>query len=241
MTTHRTTRRAILAGATTLPIAAIANAMHTSPAEALPAASPISDPVFAAIEKHRRLEARYRAVVHELGKLEEGLPKEFTRAPHVALYPELDSKATSEKFADGGVVIRLEKGVPTGKMCFANSHAQINEAARDIPKEHRAAWLADRHAALKADERALREAQKASGLARLQKRFSTAGNAAYKAGEALIGMRPATIAGTLALVAYAIECRDDLMPDGDDPYILLNSVAMALSSHVPDEIARAIG
>ncbi len=154
--------------------------MHTSPAEALPAASPISDPVFAAIEKHRRLEARYRAGVYELGELEEGLPKEITRAPHVALYPELDSKATSEKFADGGVVIRLEKGVPTGKMCFANSHAQINEAARDMPKEHRAAWLADRHAALKADERALREAQKAAGLARLQKRFSTAGNAANR-------------------------------------------------------------
>ena len=238
--TIRTTRRAILAGAAAVPIAALGVAPTSAEALEL-AASPISDPVFAAIEKHRRLEARYRAVVHELGKLEEGLPKEITRAPHVALYPELDSKATSEKFADGGIVIRLEKGVPTGKMVFANSHAQINEAARDIPKEHRAAWLADRHAALKADERALREAKKAAGLAKLQKRFSTAGNAAYKAGEALIGMRPATIAGTLALVAYAIECRDDLMPDGDDPYILLNSVAMALSSHVPDEIARAIG
>jgi len=238
--TTRPTRRAILAGAAAVPIAALASVAPSS-AEALePAASPISDPVFAAIEKHRRLEARYRAVVNELGELEEGLPKEITRAPHVALYPELDSKATSEKFADGGVVIRLEKGVPTGKMHFANSHAQINEAARDIPKEHRAVWLADRHAALKADKRALREAQKASGLASLQKRFSTAGNAAYKAGEALIGMRPATITGTLALVAYAIECRDDLMPDDNDPYTLLDSIAWALASHVPDEIARSI-
>ena len=49
--TTRTTRRGILAGAAALPIAAIADAMHTSPAEALPAASPISDPVFAAIEQ----------------------------------------------------------------------------------------------------------------------------------------------------------------------------------------------
>ncbi|MGD0332442.1 MAG: hypothetical protein ABSA90_04205 [Xanthobacteraceae bacterium] len=243
MTTRptRPTRRAILAGAAAVPIAALASVAPSS-AEALePAASPISDPVFAAIEKHRRLEARYRAAVNELGELEEGLPKEITRAPHVALYPELDSKATCEKVADGGIVIQLKKGVPTGKMHWAKSHAEVNENAREIPKEHRAAWLADRHAALKADERALREAQKAAGLARLQKRFSTAGNAAYAAGQALIAMRPATIAGTVALVAYAIECGDDLMPDGDDHWALLDSVAMALSSHVPDEIARSIG
>jgi hypothetical protein len=52
-------------------------------------------------------------------------------------------------------------------------------------------------------------------------------------------MRPATITGTLALVAYAIECRDDLMPDDEDHYTLLDSIAWALASHVPDEIARS--
>jgi hypothetical protein len=238
--TTRPTRRAILAGAAAVPIAALASVAPSS-AEALePAASPISDPVFAAIEKHRRLNARYLAVLDELNELEEALPDEIKRRPRAALYRGLDGKVTRIEQPDC-TLLRLERGLPTGKMCFANSHAQINEAARDIPKEHRAVWLADRHAALKADKRALREAQKASGLASLQKRFSTAGNAAYKAGEALIGMRPPTIAGTLALVAYAIECRDDLMPDDDDPYILLDSVAMALSSHVPGEIARSIG
>ena len=49
--TTRPTRRAILAGAAAVPIAALASVAPSS-AEALePAASPISDPVFAAIEQ----------------------------------------------------------------------------------------------------------------------------------------------------------------------------------------------
>ena len=240
MTTHHTTRRAMLAGVAAVPIAAFASAAPAPAAEGSTRAPPISDPVFAAIEKHRRLEARFAAVVNELDELEQKLPKEITRDPNVALYPALDSKATSEKFADGGIVIRLEKGVPTGKMRCAKSHAEVTEAARDIPKEHRAAWLADRHAALTADERALRKARKAAGLARLQNHWRITGNAAYEAGQSLIAMRPATIAGTLELVAYAIGCRDDLMPDDEDHYTLLDSIAWALASHVPDEIARSI-
>ena len=237
---HQTTRRAMLAGAAAVPIAALASAAPAaSPVEAR--ASRISDPVFAAIEKHRQLHARFAAVVSELDELEHGLPKEITRDPRVALCPELDGKATSEKFADGVVVIRLEAGTPTGNMRWAKSHAEVTEAAREIPEEHRAAWLADRHAALKADERAIREARKAAGLTRLQRRWQTVGNAAYKAGQALIAMRPTTIAGTLALVAYAIEAGDDLTHDAEDHYALLNSVAWALGSHVPDEIARSMG
>lgn len=235
-----TTRRAILAGATAMPIAALASAVPAAPpAEAR--ASPISDAIFAAIKNHRRLEARFATVVRELDELEHSLPKEITRDPRVALCPELDSEATCEKFADGGVVIRLEAGTPTGKMRWAKSHVEVTEAARDIPAEHRAAWLADRHAALKADERALREGRKAAGLTRLQNRWRTTGNAAYDAAQALIAMRPATIAGTVALVAYAIECGDDLMADAEDHYVLLDSVKWALGSHVPDEIARSMG
>jgi hypothetical protein len=247
MTTHHTTRRAMLAGAAAMPIAALASAspapaveVTTLPTEPIAAsaapASPINDPIFAAIKKHQRLHARHLAVLRELDELEERLPEEVTRDPRVALYPQLDPKATSEKFADH-VIIRLENGTPTGKMHWAKSHAEVNDAARDIPKEHRAAWLADRHAALKADERTIREARKAAGLTRLQNRWRVTGNAAYEAGQALIAMRPATIAGTLALVAYASGCRDDLMPDDNDPYTLLDSIAWALASHVPDEIA----
>ncbi len=240
MTTHRTTRRAMLAGAASVPIAALASAASAAPAaEASTRASPISDPVFAAIKKHRRLHARFAAVVSELGELEEKLPKEITRRPRAALYPQLDFKAARIEQPDC-TLIRLTRGLPTGKMHFVNSHAAINDAARDIPKEHRAAWLADRHAALKADERALRKAQKAAGLTRLERRWTIDGNAADEAGQALIAMRPATIAGALALVAYAIEAGDDLMQDAQDHYALLDSVSWALASHVPDEIARSI-
>ena len=201
----------------------------------------MSDPVFAAIKNHRRLEARFAAVVGELDELEHGLPKEITRRPRAALYPRREGTATVIERTDDYVIVRSDVGPPTGEMNWAKSHAEVNDAARDIPKEHRAAWLADRHAALKADERALREARKAAGLTRLQNRWRVTGNAAYEAGQALIAMRPATIAGTVALIAYAVECRDDLLPDGNDPYTLLNSVAWALGSHVPDEIARSIG
>ena len=49
----------------------------------------------------------------------------------------------------------------------------------------------------------------------------------------MIAMRPATIAGALALVAYAIEAGDDLMQDAQDHYVLLDLVSSALASHVP--------
>lgn len=248
MTTHHATRRAMLAGVAAVPLAVVASAAPAATAaEALPteiagaAATPISDdPIFVAIEKHRRLEARFAAVVGELDELEQRLPKEVTRKPRVALYPKLDCKATCERFADH-TLLRIEKGAPTEEMHWATRHAEVNDNALEIPKEHRAAWLADRHAALKADERALREARKAAGLTRLEKRWRTAINAADQAAQALIAMRPATIAGTLALVAHAIEYRDALIRDEDDHYILLDSVAWALGSQVPDEIARSIG
>jgi hypothetical protein len=51
---------------------------------------------------------------------------------------------------------------------------------------------------------------------------------------------PTTLTGTLALIAYAIKHGDDLVLDGDDPYILLAAIADVLSTRVPDEIARAV-
>jgi len=250
MSSENLSRRAILAGVAAVTVATPGALALASPSATPPSASPLTapaisdDPIFAAIDDHRQLNARYLTTLRELDELEERLPEEITRDPHVALYPELDGKAEITERSADHIIIRHETGSPTGKMHWAKSHAEITAAAQNIPGEHRAAWLADRHAALKADERATRKARKAAGLTRLQNRSRVSGNAAYEAGQALIAMRPATIAGTLALVAYAIESRErdesGFMCDEDDPYILLNSVAQALASQVPDEIARSI-
>ena len=118
MTTHRTTRRAMLAGAASVPIAALASAASAAPAaEASTRASPISDPVFAAIKKHRRFTRGSRPLVSELGELEEKLPKEITRRPRAALYPELDFKATRIEQFPTALVIRLKRGAD-GKNAF---------------------------------------------------------------------------------------------------------------------------
>lgn len=106
-------------------------------------------------------------------------------------------------------------------------------------KKHRR--LHAQHAAALSAANRDRAARKATGLTRLQKRERAACEAVCKASRALIATQPATIAGTLALVAYATECRDDLLVDGDESYYtLLDSVTWALGSQVPGEIARSI-
>jgi len=59
MTAHHTTRRAILAGAAAAPIAAIPGTASAS------SVLPAIDPIFAAIESHRRAFAEYGRVLRE--------------------------------------------------------------------------------------------------------------------------------------------------------------------------------
>jgi hypothetical protein len=144
---------ASLASATAVvePIAARA-------ADAIKAAT--ADPIFAAIKEHRRLHARWRDALHECEELERRLPEEIMAGPRVALFPKLDYTSTIEKVADRIVLHHLKAGTPTGEMYTAGWHADITRNATAIPKEHRAAWLADRHAALSAANRSYRAARK---------------------------------------------------------------------------------
>ena len=106
----------MLAGVASVPIAALASAAPAAPAaEASTRASPISDPVFAAIKKHRRLDARFAAVVGELDELEHGLPKEITRRPRAALYPRRDGTATGSREPMTMSFVRSDVGLPTGE------------------------------------------------------------------------------------------------------------------------------
>lgn len=233
-------RRSLVISAAALPLAAMPIAAAL-PALAIPSPLP-ADPIFAAIKKHRRLYSRLEAAGDELEEAENNLPDYAKKTPRISLYPKGGpSKTELVEETDELMVIRTVRGPPTGEMYWATSREDIQRSASEIPKEHRTAWLADRHAAFTAQERAKRAAEKSAGLTRAQKRFNTADYAVQDAGQALMATRPTTLAGTLALIATVIKYRDDLMDDddGDAPYTLLRSIADVLSSRVPDEIAQA--
>ena len=226
-----TSRRAVLAG-----FAVAAPAMVLAlPTPAFPKAdSPPPDPIFALIEKHRRLQADAIALNAALVELEETLPDDVMREPRVATNPQRDGKATVIKRTDDYIVIRHEFFGLTGKLHYVNSLTQLFQSVRDIPEDHHDAWLADREAAFKRDRRALRRRQRKAGLPQLRDRSAAARDEAYLAGQELLSTPPTTLAGVIALLRYCVECHettDDVVgPDGDDPYRLLASIDTALQS-----------
>jgi len=225
--TTTTTRRAILAGAACLPALAV-------PAFA-EVVIPTSDPVLAAIERHRRLNKEYCALNREQDELYGRLPDDAGRQPRVAVYPKRDGKAVMVEESDDHLVIRHDHGpVLIGQYNYATTIDEIKKWATSIPKEHREAWLADRIRAFRVDQRAVAKARRKVGYTQIVKREEAAANAAFDAGQKLLATVPATIAGTIALVRYALESResgDDGLISGDDnPIILLRSVAAALDA-----------
>ena len=74
MNTTTTTRRAVLAGAATLPALAI-------PAIAM---SAVADPIFAAIDRHKTAYAEFERVVHLEGQLRDTIPAERRTRYHVS-------------------------------------------------------------------------------------------------------------------------------------------------------------
>jgi hypothetical protein len=226
--TMTTTRRSILAGAACLPALAV-------PAFA-EVAIPTSDPVLAAIERHRRLNKEYCALNREQDELYGRLPDDAGRQPRVAVYPKRDGKAVMVEESDDHLVIRHDHGpVLIGQYHYATTIDEIKRCATSIPKEHREVWLADRIRAFRIDQRAVATARRKAGYTQIVKREEVAGNAEFNAGQKLLATVPATIAGTLALVRYALEsleAGDGLILGDDNPSILLRSVAAALDAAV---------
>jgi hypothetical protein len=226
--TTTTSRRTLLAGAACLPALAV-------PAFAK-VAIPTSDPVLAAIERHRRLNKEYCALNREQDELYWRLPDDGGRQPRVAVYPKRDGKAVMVEKTDDHLVIRHDYGpVLVGQYDYATTIDEIKKWATSIPKEHREAWLADRIRAFRVDQRAVAKAQRKAGYTQMVKREEAASNAELDAGKKLLATVPATIAGTLALVRYALEsleAGDGLISGGDNPIILLRSVAAALDAAV---------
>ena len=204
------------------------------PTPAFPKAdSPPPDPIFALIEKHRRLKADAMALSDARTELEESLPHDVTRRPRVATTPERDGKATLVEETEEYVVIRHKWTGLTGDYYWCDSLEDLPRHAKALPEDHRDVWIANREAAFKRDRRALRRRQRKVGLTQIVNRSSAAIDAKYLAGQELISTAPTTLAGVAALARYCIECHEtttDVWPDGDDPYRLLASIDTALQS-----------
>jgi hypothetical protein len=235
-----TTRRNFIAGAAVgVASVAVTTALAAAPAAVaapivpepitpLPARKAKPDPIFALIEKHRRLQAEAMALSDARTELEESLPHDVTRRPRVATTPERDGKATLVERTEEYEVIRHEWTGLTGNCYWCDSLADLPRHAKSIPEEHRDVWIADREAAFKRDRRALRRRQRKAGLTQIVKRGSAAIDAEYLAGQELISTAPTTLAGVAALARYCIECHEtmaDVWPDGEDAYTLLASIA----------------
>jgi len=227
-----TTRRAVLAGAAALPALSL-------PAIAIPAQV---DPVFAAIENHRRLNAEYSALTLAHDELEGRLPEEIHNSvshPRISLYPERELTTTMTTEAGGDVnIFRAEHGATTGKFYYATTAKEIEIAAGSIPKEHRAAWIVDRRGALAREKARIRKLQISSGYQKLSRRWFSSLDAEYNAAQKLLATAPATLTGVQALISYVVASYDNetahsaVMPDGGaDAITLLKTVSKAVAAH----------
>jgi hypothetical protein len=199
------------------------------------------DPVFAAIEKHRRLNAEYSALGFARDELEGRLPEEIHNSgshPRISLYPERELTTTMTEEAGGDVnIFRAEYGATiAGKFYYATTAKEIEIAAGSIPKEHRAAWIADRRGELAREKVRIRKLQISSGYKEAKRREFAAANAEYGAAQKLLATAPATLAGVHALISYAVtsynnDAASTLIPDGADAITLLETVAKAVAAH----------
>ena len=117
--TTKTSRRAILAGAAVLPALAIPAAAFSSPAV---------DPIFAAIEKHRKIEAAFAASGKETGDCSDELCDKSNDA-YVALV-----KMTPTTLVGCAALLRhLETNERSyGADALLSNHRRARIAARDL-------------------------------------------------------------------------------------------------------------
>jgi hypothetical protein len=216
--TTNTSRRAILAGAANLP------------ALSMPAIA--ADPVFAAIENHRQAYEKWIAALEEVEKLNRPYAE---RQPRIPLYPERELISSSEN--DGETMIHKARcGGTTGKYHYATNAQEIERASREIPKEDRDAWIADRRRALAQEKSRIRWLMMESGESERVRQEVSAGNMEYELSQQLLATQPTTLAGCKALIDYVLKYNsgeggywgNELMPDGSDPVMLLQTLSAAI-------------
>jgi hypothetical protein len=195
--TTTTTRRALIAGAAMLPALAII------PATAVVAGG--VDPIFAAIERHRKIEKELSTINDKITAVEDEQFK-IDRRPIALIAWRRYSHIGGSEIARARREFLNEPGA---------DRAMIEREYREKKTEYRAALKAER------------EWDKKHGVAGLHDRRDECRAERDTAGEALGLTRPTTIAGAAALVAYA---RADLEigPDFEWPMPALGNAVAAL-------------
>jgi hypothetical protein len=204
MSSLNLSRRAILAGASAVPIIALAPAANAFPAGAadIAAASPpIDDPIFAAIEAHREPNARYKEASVELSNTVGD--RETAR---ILLCWVDDKKCKITRRKGGGEIVSF---VPTAKkkpIYVSTVHdikTGVPRSLKGAPK--RTAWIRKQVRKLRKEERrvAIRHAQTKLGKLELIQEQS------YELERTrmwdLIWTKPTTLNGLSALLRYSRE------------------------------------
>ena len=135
-------RRNALTAVAALPALAI-------PAAVIAAVGP-PDPIFAAIEHHRRANTAFGAALDMKAALEESLPdaEVIYCKPRVVVGEERELHTSGKTLKDGTLVWRSKRGKKTGKFYYASDLAGIERNAPKGPE--REAWIAERVALLEA-------------------------------------------------------------------------------------------
>jgi hypothetical protein len=216
MSTTNLSRRAILAGAAPVPALALPAVIAFEPAvAAVPAALPVAvpvaasqpDPIVAAIADHRRCYREWSSLCAQLDKAESEIKKHRPIALTVWR----------------NYCVGLSELKRVRDEFLAQPRANVKKIEREYQKAK---------ADCRAKQRAEREWYKRNGLAELEADTDRASGAERQAHSALTTIRPTTVRGAGALVAYV---RRD-MKDGDDPWqisALANAVRALLA--MPDE------
>src|ERR1700722_9282779 len=140
MSAHRTTRRAMLAGAATL-------SATTAIAAGAAIAAPVDDdPIFAAIDAHRRAKRAW-----EKASTEADLPG-LTPSARVIVGYQKEGEYLTTHAEDGGLTVRFVpngKDHPTYVQCPEDIECNV---PKDLDGRDRDAWIADRKAELEQEE-----------------------------------------------------------------------------------------
>jgi hypothetical protein len=193
-------------------------ALGSLPALGIPiagaAVAAATDPIFAAIEAHKRAWAVFEEAVEVRDKLHASTPKDVRRQPRVEVGPVRELISSHETLEDGTFVFRSRNGEPTGEMYYAYSLPDIERnVPRKLSKAEQRRWIALRHQELKADMRAQFKKRKAAGLQAAMEREREMSEIESQAAQALATTVPTTMAGLRSLMVHWARHINDFTDD----------------------------
>jgi hypothetical protein len=206
MSAHRTTRRAMLAGAATL---SATTAIVTGAAISAPVGD---DPIFAAIEAHRRANRAFAEAVTAADLPGAGRPD-----ARIIIGHHKGGEWTRTDHDDGGITLRFipaDDDLPL----YADYPEEIERSApKDLQGADREAWIAERKGKLEKEQERLDEEYEQTERGKLDVIRREADDLEHERLWDLIWTMPTTLAGIAALKAYVRKSggRSELVPEED--------------------------